>query len=115
MIAVGGCIMSYRTAFHEELYSLIISRKHELPKGSYTTYLFSQGRDEILKKVGEEAVEVVLAAKGGEPEAVINETADLVYHLMVMLADQGIEPVQIENELKRRFERNVGPETTGGQ
>lgn len=106
--------MSDRTAFFDELYSLIVSRKHELPTGSYTACLFRRGRDVILKKVGEEAVEVVLAAKGGEPGAVINETADLVYHLMVMLADQGIKPIEIEDELRRRFERNVGLETTAG-
>lgn len=106
--------MSERTAFFEELYSLIVSRKQEMPMGSYTACLFRRGSDVILKKVGEEAVEVVLAAKNGEPRAVIEETADLVYHLMVMLADQGIEPVQIEAELRRRFDRKVRPETTTG-
>lgn len=106
--------MDDRTVFLDELYILILSRKQELPTGSYTTSLFHRGRNVILKKVGEEAVEVALAAKDGEPGAVINETADLIYHLLVMLADQGIEPVQIEHELKRRFERNIRPEKMAG-
>jgi phosphoribosyl-ATP pyrophosphohydrolase/phosphoribosyl-AMP cyclohydrolase len=65
---------------------LIAARKAELPAGSYTTYLFEQGVDKIAKKIGEEAAEVIVAAKNADPEPLAGEAADLLYHLMVMLA-----------------------------
>ena len=79
----------------------IIERKKEPKEGSYTNYLFSQGLDKILKKVGEEATEVIIAAKNDDEE-LIYETADLVYHMLVLLAEKDIPIAAIEEELKKR-------------
>lgn len=87
----------------EHLWSTILVRKAALPEGSYTAYLFQKGENEILKKLGEEAVEVIIAAKGEGDERVIYETADMIYHLMVLLAARGLTWEQIETELARRF------------
>lgn len=84
------------------LEELIKERHSTLPKDSYTTYLFEKGLDKILKKVGEEATEVVIAAKGGKKGEVIYETADLFYHLLVMLRNEGIELDEILRELETR-------------
>lgn len=84
------------------LEDLVKERKEALPSGSYTTYLFEKGIDKILKKVGEEATEVVIAAKGGKEEEIIYETADLFYHLLVMLQDRNIELGKIWGELISR-------------
>ncbi|MBN1379230.1 MAG: phosphoribosyl-ATP diphosphatase [Gammaproteobacteria bacterium] len=78
-------------------------RKRADPAGSYTASLFARGQDAILKKVGEEAVETILAAKSGERDQVIYETADLWFHLMVMLSQLDIAPAAILEELQRRF------------
>ncbi|MCO6449325.1 MAG: phosphoribosyl-ATP diphosphatase [Caldilineales bacterium] len=87
----------------EQLWATIKSRQVNPPEGSYTAYLFQQGENEILKKVGEEAVEVILAAKGEGDERVIYESADLVYHLMVLIAERDLQWEQVEAELARRF------------
>lgn len=84
------------------LYDLILNRKEEMPKESYTTYLFEEGIDKILKKVGEESAEVIIASKNEAAEELIYETADLVYHILVLLAEKGIRPAQIRKELKKR-------------
>jgi phosphoribosyl-ATP pyrophosphohydrolase/phosphoribosyl-AMP cyclohydrolase len=84
------------------LYDLILSRKEELPEGSYTTYLFEEGIDKILKKVGEESAEVIIASKNEPVQELIYESADLVYHMLVLLAERGISPDQIREELKKR-------------
>lgn len=84
------------------LYDLILSRKEEMPEGSYTTYLFEEGIDKILKKVGEESAEVIIASKNEPDEELVYETADLVYHMLVLLAERGITPDQIRKELKKR-------------
>ena len=84
------------------LYALLLSRKAEMPEGSYTTYLFQKGLDKILKKVGEECTEVIIAAKGGERAETIYETADLAYHVLVLLAELGIRPEEIRTELASR-------------
>ncbi len=84
------------------LYDLILSRRDEMPEGSYTTYLFEEGIDKILKKVGEESAEVIIASKNEPDEELIYETADLVYHMLVLLAERGIRPDQIREELKKR-------------
>ena len=73
-----------------ELYAIIANRKIEPKEGSYTNYLFDKGLDKILKKVGEEATEVVIAAKNPDSEEVIYETADLLYHLLVLLVEKDI-------------------------
>ena len=85
-----------------ELYNVIDNRRCELPEGSYTTYLFREGLDKILKKVGEEASETIIAAKNQDREQFVNETADLIYHLLVLLVDRGVTLEEIGSELSRR-------------
>ncbi len=86
----------------EELHSIIESRRRERPSGSYTTYLFEQGLDKILKKVGEESAETIIAAKNENPDALTMETADLLYHLVVLLVERGITLDDVCRELVRR-------------
>ncbi|MTI80140.1 MAG: bifunctional phosphoribosyl-AMP cyclohydrolase/phosphoribosyl-ATP diphosphatase HisIE [Firmicutes bacterium] len=85
-----------------ELYDVIAQRKKELPEGSYTTYLFDKGVDKICKKIGEEAAEVIIGAKNRDKDEVGYEAADLIYHLLVLLAEQDISPQQVYNELAKR-------------
>lgn len=84
------------------LYDLILSRKEEMPEGSYTSYLFEEGIDKILKKVGEESAEVIIASKNEPDNELVYESADLLYHMLVLLAERGITPDQIRSELKKR-------------
>lgn len=84
------------------LYVLLEQRKQEKPQGSYTTYLFEQGIDKILKKVGEESTEVIVAGKGGEKAETIYEIADLAYHVMVLMAQMDIKPAEVVDELAKR-------------
>jgi phosphoribosyl-ATP pyrophosphohydrolase/phosphoribosyl-AMP cyclohydrolase len=86
----------------DQLYSLIVNRQRERPAGSYTTYLFEQGLDKILKKVGEESTETVVAAKNESQEALVAEASDLIYHLLVLLVVRGISLDQIRDELIAR-------------
>lgn len=86
-----------------QLYARIVSRKTNAPPESYTAKLFAAGENEIVKKIGEEAIEVIVAAKGQGDERIVAETADLIYHTMVLLAARGIEWRAVENELARRF------------
>lgn len=85
-----------------ELYDIIQSRKDAPKEGSYTNYLFSKGLDKILKKVGEEATEVVIAAKNEGTDELVSETADLLYHLLVLLVEKGVPYEAITEELARR-------------
>jgi phosphoribosyl-ATP pyrophosphohydrolase/phosphoribosyl-AMP cyclohydrolase len=85
------------------LYNLIKSRKNELPEDSYTTYLFEEGIDKILKKIGEESSEVIIAAKNEPQKELVYETADLIYHLMVLLVEKEVNLDQIEAELSDRY------------
>ena len=85
-----------------ELYSVIMDRKEHPVEGSYTNYLFEKGTDKISKKLGEEAVEVVIAASQRDRKATIQEIADLQYHVLVLMADQGITPDDVEAELRSR-------------
>jgi phosphoribosyl-ATP pyrophosphohydrolase/phosphoribosyl-AMP cyclohydrolase len=89
-------------SFLLELFNLIKSRKNELPENSYTSELFKSGADRIIQKVGEEAVETLIAAKNREKTEVINEVSDLIYHLFVMLVEQEIEVGEIVANLKKR-------------
>ena len=84
------------------LYELIETRQRERPEGSYTTYLFDQGIDKILKKLGEEATETIVAAKNDDREALINEASDLLYHLVVLLVERGVTLKEISDELAKR-------------
>lgn len=86
----------------EGLYQLLLSRKKELPEGSYTTYLFQKGLDKILKKVGEESTEVIIAGKAEDKAETIYEIADLAYHVLVLMAQMGISVEDIRAELASR-------------
>ena len=84
------------------LYELLEGRKKEMPEGSYTTYLFQKGIDKILKKVGEESTEVIIAGKAGDKKETIYEIADLAYHVMVMMVEMGISVGDVRKELASR-------------
>lgn len=85
-----------------ELYDVIMDRREKMPEGSYTSYLFEKGLDKILKKVGEESAEVIIAAKNRDRGEVVYEASDLIYHLMVLLVEQGVELSDLFDELKSR-------------
>jgi len=85
------------------LAAIIEARKQADPKASYVAKLLAEGRDAILKKVGEEATETIIAGKNGEPAALVHETADLWFHTLVLLADCGLGPEEVLEELERRF------------
>jgi len=87
----------------EAVYQVILNRKANPSDSSYTSSLMRGGIDKILKKVGEEATEVVIAAKGGVQTEIIYETADLLFHLLVLLGHQNIPPEAVYDELRRRF------------
>jgi len=86
----------------KSLYQLVESRKRERPAGSYTTYLFDQGLDKILKKVGEESAETIIAAKNDDRTALGKEGADLLYHLVVLLVERGVSLEEVGDELISR-------------
>jgi len=86
-----------------QLAEVLEARKQADPDSSYVAKLYSKGLDSILKKIGEEATETVMAAKDGNTEQIIYETADLWFHCMVLLAQQGLGPDDVLNELDRRF------------
>lgn len=86
----------------EALYQLLKGRKEAPKEGSYTTYLFQKGIDKILKKVGEECTEVIVAGKGGDKEETVFEIADLCYHVLVLMVEMGIEPKDIFSQLASR-------------
>ncbi|MHC5249557.1 phosphoribosyl-ATP diphosphatase [Enterococcus sp. LJL90] len=85
----------------DDLYQEILDRKNQPKDGSYTNYLFDKGLDKILKKVGEESTEVIIAAKNNNEELVY-ESADLIYHLLVLLVNQGVSMADISTELASR-------------
>ncbi|MBR2329889.1 MAG: bifunctional phosphoribosyl-AMP cyclohydrolase/phosphoribosyl-ATP diphosphatase HisIE [Clostridia bacterium] len=84
------------------LYALLEGRKKEMPQGSYTTYLFEKGLDKILKKIGEETTEVIIAAHAQDKKETVYEIADLAYHVMVMMVENGITVDDVQNELASR-------------
>lgn len=86
----------------ETLYKEALDRKQSPKEGSYTNYLFDKGLDKILKKVGEEATEVVIAAKNADKDEIANETADVLYHLAVMLVETGVTPDDVNRVLAAR-------------
>ena len=86
----------------EGLYDLLMGRKATLPEGSYTTYLFQKGLDKILKKVGEESTEVIIAGKAEDKAETIYEIADLTYHVLVLMAQMGISVEDVKKELASR-------------
>lgn len=92
----------YKEFSYEKLFEMINSRKTNPKEGSYTTYLFDKGLDKILKKVGEESTEVIIAAKGGSKEETVYEIADLAYHVMVLMAETNIRTKDVFLELASR-------------
>ena len=86
----------------EEVYQVIEDRKIHPKEGSYTNYLFDKGIDKILKKVGEEAAEIIIAAKNPDPEEIIYELSDFLYHAMVLMAEKGVTWQDITRELANR-------------
>ena len=84
------------------LYDLLMQRKTDRPEGSYTTYLFEKGTDKILKKVGEECTEVIIAGKADDKKETIYEIADLAYHVLVLMAQMGITVEEVQDELASR-------------
>ena len=111
-----ACHEGVDSCFHNELFSnpelqsfsleglmgLLKGRKEQLPEGSYTTYLFQKGIDKILKKVGEENTEVIIAAKADDKKETVYEIADLCYHVMVLMTEMGISLEEIHRELASR-------------
>ena len=90
-----------------KLYEVVLDRKTNPQEGSYTCYLFEQGIDKICKKVGEESAETIIAAKNGVDSDTVGEISDLIYHLTVMMAAQGIPMEAVMEELDRRS-RKIG-------
>jgi phosphoribosyl-ATP pyrophosphohydrolase len=88
----------------QELFEIIEDRKHHPVDGSYTCQLFNQGEDEILKKIGEESVEVILAAKAQGDERLLSEMADLYYHTLVLLSSRGLCLADVESVLEKRHQ-----------
>jgi phosphoribosyl-ATP pyrophosphohydrolase len=86
-----------------QLAKVLEQRKQADPDSSYVAGLYHKGLDSILKKVGEEATETVIAAKGGNADELVYETADLWFHTLVLLVHQGVDPDRVLNELERRF------------
>lgn len=87
---------------YQMLYDLLVGRKAEKKEGSYTTYLFEKGLDKILKKVGEESTEVIIAGKAEDKKETIYEIADLAYHVMVLMVQMGISLEDVQKELASR-------------
>ena len=94
------------------MYETALDRKNNPEEGSYTTYLFEKGLDKILKKIGEETTEVVVASLSQSKEELIGELNDLAYHLIVLMVEKGITPEEFEAEMIRRSEKqhNLKPE-----
>lgn len=88
-----------------ELYKVIEDRRANPQEGSYTCYLFDKGLDKILKKVGEECSETIIAAKNGKKEETVGEIADLFYHVLVMMVNEGIPLTDVTEELDRRSQK----------
>ena len=86
-----------------QLYAVIRQRKYQATENSYTASLYRQGTAHIAQKLGEEAIETVIEAVAGNPQAVIEESADLLYHLLVLWSDQDITPEQVLTVLSKRF------------
>ncbi len=89
----------------DALYQTILDRRDHPSEGSYTRYLFDKGLDKILKKVGEECAETIIAAKNGDNAETVYEIADLFYHVMVMMAASGIDIAEVRAELDKRSEK----------
>jgi phosphoribosyl-ATP pyrophosphohydrolase len=89
----------------EELYKVAEERKNNPTEGSYTNYLFDKGIDKILKKIGEETSEVIIASKNNDKDEEVSEICDLIYHLIVLMVNQGIQIEDVSKELEKRREK----------
>ncbi|MDR3148669.1 MAG: phosphoribosyl-ATP diphosphatase [Oscillospiraceae bacterium] len=89
----------------DRLYETVIARKDSSAENSYTKYLFEQGLDKILKKLGEECAETIIASKNSDNEALTGEICDLLYHLAVLMAERGVSVTDVYGELDRRAEK----------
>ena len=89
----------------KDLYQVVLDRKANPQEGSYTCYLFEKGLDKILKKVGEESAETIIAAKNDVPSDTVGEISDLIYHLMVMMAEKEIPLEDVLSELEKRSQK----------
>ncbi len=94
--------MSDKASVLQEVYDVIVDRRANPKEGSYTNYLFDKGLDKICKKVGEEAAEVIIAAKNNSGSEIRYEISDLLYHMMVLMVDQGVTWEQVFTELEGR-------------
>jgi phosphoribosyl-ATP pyrophosphohydrolase/phosphoribosyl-AMP cyclohydrolase len=97
-----SCFTDVPPRMLDRLLDVLRDRREKRPAGSYSATLFEKGRNEIVRKIGEEAVEVIIAAKGEGRERIISEIADLVFHLSVLMADEGLDWQDIETELAKR-------------
>lgn len=86
----------------EDVYAIILDRKANPKEGSYTNYLFDKGLDKILKKIGEEASEIIIMTKNPDPEDIKYEISDFMYHMMVLMAEKGVTWEEITQELSQR-------------
>ena len=89
----------------QQLYGTILQRRQQKQEGPYTCYLFEKGLDKILKKCGEECSEVIIAAKNGDNRETVLEISDLLYHLTVLMVNEGISLEEVEAELEKRSEK----------
>ena len=94
----------------DDLYEIIKERKVNAEEGSYTKYLFNKGIDKILKKVGEECTELIIAAKGNDKDEIISEICDLTYHILVLMAEKEINLGELNNELSKRRNKMCRPD-----
>ena len=85
-----------------ELYEVVLNRKANRVEGSYASYLFDKGLDKILKKIGEESAEVIIAAKNDDKSELVYEISDLLYHLTVLMVEKGVDYKDIDEELEKR-------------
>jgi len=92
----------------DDLYSIILSRKNNPSEDSYVSSLLAKGKDEILKKIGEEAVEVIIASKATDKKQLVHELADLWFHCMVLMTEDGLSHSDIMKELENRFGKKGG-------
>ncbi|MCB2300967.1 phosphoribosyl-ATP diphosphatase [Clostridium tagluense] len=88
----------------QELYKIIEERKENPIEGSYTSYLFEEGLDKILKKIGEESAEVLISGKNNDPKEIVSEISDLLYHTLVLMVLQGVKVEDVATELEKRRE-----------
>lgn len=106
---------TYNPDIVSDLYQYLLNRKVNPEEGSYTSYLFREGLDKILKKVGEETSEVIIGAKNHDKNELTYELSDLIYHSLVLMVEQGVSPEDLKKELSKRHAGNQKPSKTEGE